>query len=548
MIHRSYLRGEDGGKPIQRPLKGDHMQKANDQNQKTSFVVSVFISFFFTALFLASTFECLSCSSNKLFSNSKNDEEKNSTIAPATTSTDTGNTSTTTETTTSTLDTPVPPVTALVDITESRDSLITSIQTNAGFKPIYKVTVPNVAAGDILRIYGQLEITNNDPDFNNVYGLSRILVNGNTTGALSAQYTGGAPEDQTHRNQSHHMPFWNEAVYIATSAGDVTIQLEYSAAHSNSNIAITVENGAYGHLYVEQYKYFESKDAALAANTYHLENFKVDSVEKASIVLEDIDIRTLVYGFNVDVKQGDILHLFGQGNVAYINGREMHGQAIYLGHDANPFGSAATENDYWDVQFVPAWSHAIHRPATTGELAYSLKFNGVMADVDLNVLIGCGYLAALRFSPITSSTTVINSLKSSLMLAMQADDSVVSNSGEHEFISQEFDASVGDIIKSEAQVSLFYPTANFTLPIGCVEKTDLVCNDQVIASSPFSEKAMFPNSPNVTLHTQLFKKIENSGTCKISAKVYCLREGASPTVSIIAGGTQLLLETFQEVK
>jgi hypothetical protein len=420
------------------------------------------------------------------------------------------------------------PAGVLMAVLEDGAERISSLVANSG----YATDVP-VEAGDVLRIRGQVEMTNDYAD--PVRGNIRLLADGVAVGSSAAQnciVSGG-----------HHMPLWADAVVTAGGSAPMHVEAQYAAGRSGADPTVRIEPG-YGHVVVEQYREFESVEAAAAAGGKVLAELALDrTADSATFGTGGAFVRTVVYALGIDTLEGDLVRLFGQATSQWTSaGLDMHGLGLFDGD--THLGPWSTENFPWAIQSVPLWADAVDGRAA-GLRSYGVSMHGVLGIGGI-VVAEAGQLAVMRFSPL-SLPIAAGSLEwsgSSAMPGPSADGGIVCNSGWQTIFESPLVAETGDVLRVTGTLQLAYPSG-FDLGISCVARTDLLdAGGAVVDSSPTAPKYITRDLEVLPLRNEIFTTVGSAGAASARIQLVCSREAASPTVTVVGGGTWLLIDRF----
>jgi hypothetical protein len=430
---------------------------------------------------------------------------------------------------------PVRPIRLLLSATTATEATRSSLTANQGFVTIYQQT-RTVQSKDILRLHGQIEITNDyiAPVAANI----RLLVNGalvSTTPAQNCISTG-----------AHHMPLWADASYtVPAGTTSAKIELQLAASRSDASPAVKIEQG-YGHLLVEHYRRFASESSAFGKG-HALRTLTVDKSAAATRYANAPTVPVVVYSLSPQLQKGDIVRLSGQATSQWTAGQgevqhEMHGQAIRLGN--TPIGPWSTENTPWDIQTVPLATSALHNATAAGAASFTVTLHGVLGFGGAITSSG-GQLAAMVFSPFTqSSQKQLFGLHQSLSSTLSAARSLVANGGVQPAHTQTLTLEKGDQLRAVGHVLVKYP-AGFQLGISCSAQLVLSGPSNTRYYSPASNKYVTRYLELLPLRNALFAAINQSGAHTLALNVHCSRQGASPTLQLVAGASQILADVFR---
>jgi hypothetical protein len=428
-------------------------------------------------------------------------------------------------------DAPAPaPIRALLDVIQDDTAAVASITANAGFSTVYETSL-DVQPGDVLRITGQVEITNDYQD--PVRGLLQLFVDGAAVSPPSSQndiVSGG-----------HHMPLWADARWAASQAQTVAIQARYAASRSDASPDVKVEDG-YGHLLVEHYRTFPSRVGAGAAGARGLALVVTDVQEDAASFGGLFNKRTIAYSVHVPTQTSDLVRLWGQATSGY-NGTsiEMHGQGLFVDGDTR-VSPWSTENTYWDVQTVPLFTDAVHT-ATAAAHDYGVSMHGVL-DLGGPIVAGGGQLQAMVFRKadlLPSPWGLADSLEAS---GPAGADTLVANTGWKDVLVLPIGkAAGGDIIRVTGFVQLAR-TGTFALGIQCAANIVTWGASAAPATSPRFDKYVTQQLEALPLRVQQVLSAPSADDFQTRIAVQCNRDGDNPELEIVGGSVHLIAERF----
>lgn len=125
-----------------------------------------------------------------------------------------------------------------------------------------------------------------------------------------------------------------------------------------------------------------------------------------------------------------------------------------------------------------------------------------------------------------------------------ADAGIVANSGWQTVFESPLDAEAGDVLRVTGTLQLSYP-AGFDLGISCVARTDLLdAAGAVVDSSPTAPKYITRDLEVLPLRNEIFATVGPAGGAAARIQLTCAREAASPTVTVVGGGTWLFVDRF----
>ncbi len=410
-------------------------------------------------------------------------------------------------------------VNALVRVIEDDSPAVSSLTANAGPAVIYERTI-DAEAGDRLRIMGQVEITN---DY-------LAPVNVSLTLTVDGSIVGNVPTENVIVGESHHMPLWVDAVVVAT--GRHVISLHAAAARSDASPVVTVEGG-YGHLVIEHYREFASREAARAAGARLLARTASSHVEAAGSFGGTFGTRVLPYTTTVEVGAGDLVRVLGMATSVTPSLLEMHGHAVFV-DTTTQISPWSTKNGHPGSPTIPLLSDGTYEPPVAATSAFSVSTHGVAARGG-DILAGGGGIDVLVFS---SSGALA---PSAFAFAVGPSVAHTANAGSVVVASAELGVlRAGEPVRIAAHVSAV-PPEGYPLGIACVLSATL---DVGAASSgtPLAAQYVTPSMGSVALALRTLVTAPADGTGTVRAHVSCSREGESPVLTLTP--TVLVAEAF----
>lgn len=431
-----------------------------------------------------------------------------------------------------------------------------SLFVNAGYTSIYRKTV-RVAAGDILRIRAQVEMSN--PNLGQpVRGHIRLLANGAVIGTEHAQ--------DNVAEGAHHMPLWTDAAYRATAGGSVIIEAQYAVTADEASPELSVVvNAGYGHLVIEHYSAFASAQAAAAAGARLLAGFAGDRTRNATAFFGhgdcngNLDMRTTVYEVSVPRRTGDLVRLLGQatsgwagntrderaGMEAYDEGRadptkQMHGQGLFVADTERRLGPWATENVHWAGPHLPLWSDAVDRAESTGESRYSLTAHGCYARF-ARIHSGAGHLYAMRF---TGAGEGGLALADSVAAANEAGATLKANAGWQPVAEVRRHFERGDVVRVTGYVELQYPDG----VAGGIFCRSEIRPDGMLDASSAAMKHLTRRLKRLPLRNEVVATARESGVQTLRLQVECEDDGSAGPLTVVPGRAQLLVDHYRAVR
>jgi len=411
------------------------------------------------------------------------------------------------------------PVTALVGVIEDDSAGLSSLVANAGPGTIYERTIA-AEAGDTLRILGQVEITNDYV----------APVNVSLTLTVDGSIVGNVPTENVIVGESHHMPLWVDAVVTAT--GRHVISLRASAARSDASPTVTVEGG-YGHLVIEHYRVFASREVARERGARLLARTASSHVEAAGSFGGTFGARTLPYATTVEVGAGDLVRVLGMATSVTPALLEMHGHAVFV-DGTTQISPWSTKNGHPGSPTIPLLSDATYQPAMAATSAFSVSTHGV-AGRGGDILSGGGGIDVLVFSSSGTLAPAVfaSSVGPSVTHTANAGSVVVASAGLGLL-------RAGDPVRIAAHLSAI-PPAGYPLGIACVLSATLDVGG-ASSGTPVAAQYVTPSMGSVALALRTLVAAPADGGGTVRALVSCSREGESPVLTLTP--TVLAAEAF----
>ena len=430
---------------------------------------------------------------------------------------------------------------ALLDILEDASASTGQITTNSGFLSIYSLSIA-AQPGDLLRIRCQVEMTNDtfpfEPDqvTTTIRGHIRLMADGNNVGNLARQNNVADPLDAELDHHMHHMPLWADAFVHVDHSGQTLIEAQYATSRSGLSPIVKIEpwdgGSPYGHLVVEHYRSFASREEAQAFGASGLHALLSDDVKDISVFDED----AAAYHFDCDVEPGDVLHLFGQATGRFVDNLALHGQKVCLNNSRiSPF---ASENIVSLLPGLPLWTDAVHHASSSQTDVYSLNLHSLeplgSAEVD-----DAGYLYGLHFRKLLNSSTSRQLVSVETVTGPTSDFPVVANTGWHSVAFHQGSANAGDVLRATGFVQLSAPD-DLDDGVNCYFR--LLVN----GSEVYSSKYITPRLEMLPLRTEQLLMVPSTGTFTVEAEVKCTHNGTSLSVDVVGGLSGIILERFGE--
>jgi hypothetical protein len=426
---------------------------------------------------------------------------------------------------------------SLVDIQKNDQKSTKTVFCNTSFQTIYQLSI-NVESGDVLRFRGQIEFTNPDYDYV-IRGHIRLLVNGEYIGNYSSQ-------NNWRSNGPHHMPLWCDAIYKCATNGIVTANLQFAASNSSANGDTLYATMNYGHLIVEQYRYYSSVENA--SNAYCLTEVVQDrSANATSFNGLGNEHETTIYSIQMNVKANDIIRLFGEVTSQYYTTNAMHGLAIYNSTLLEPISPFSTENTIQELRYTPLFVDAVDTPISANENKEyhtgSHTVSNTTIAPTLKVYPSGGHLIGLHYSKISDIGTspIYKWLYSYSESGAANNYTITANSGWHSLQETDISAQQGDIVRLAGYLQVQRPVVD-TDGISCISKIVLTDeNDNTISNSSYSRKYITDTLEILPLRDEMVETIPSSGNYKIKLYLECINDDVSPKVIIWGGSRQSYL-------
>lgn len=428
---------------------------------------------------------------------------------------------------------------ALLAVTESHTALRSFITANAGFAPVFQLTV-QVAPGDILRVRSQIEVTN---DQGLPVGATSMLT---ATGGLIQSSIASKNVVQA---ENHHLPLCADGVLTVSAGGSVLLSAVIAASRSDTSPTLSVEDGGYGGLTVEHYRPFATLGAAQAASALGLAEVVQSNVALASSFgvgapfVDVVAYRAPALG--VAAAKGDIVRVAAQATGQWLQSPlDMESLAIFSGTTAlSPY---ATTNIAWSTQSTPIFAETTDRPSIGARPVYEARMHGVNGAGN-GIFAGGGHIIAQHFTPLLESNRAslrtlhqVNAVAGPAMV-----DAVVANAGTKEVARTSISLHGGDLVRVAGSVQLGYPSGMFSLGISCAAWAELRnAADALVATTPVSTEYATPVGETLPLRVELSANAAADGAHVVKLLTSCAREGGSPALSLGAASGSLFVDTF----
>ncbi len=430
---------------------------------------------------------------------------------------------------------------ALTEVSEDRTEAAADIVSNTGFHTIYSLEV-DVQPGDVLRVRSQVEMSNDDLDAGSgctlVRGHTKLLVNGRDVGTVARQNNVCDPV-YPYAHHMHHMPLWADAAVEMSTQGKILVEAQYATSRSGASPRVRIEDG-YGHLVVEKYRMFASREDAADAGAYGLVRALTNDTEEVSTFGQSPGVGAVVYHLDAPVEAGDIVRLFGQVASRHDEEeRELHAQGIFVdGGRASPW---TTENNVKALPNLPLWSDCVVEPTAAGDQIYELKVHGLYG-ITTGIANG-GFLSALHFGVLG-----IANPHAKAMVDWQewrgptGPVNVTANSGWRTLLSRKLTVKSRDVIHLVGFAQLVGPD-DYDKGISCRLRLDVSGAD---SRANESAKYVTPLLEVLPLRNEVVMECIDSGSLSVKLMVSCTRSNENPTIEVEGGSAVVLVERFEE--
>lgn len=426
---------------------------------------------------------------------------------------------------------PARPIIALLDVVHDNANLITQLQANTGYAAVYRKKV-TVRPGDILRVRGQIEMTN-DVDAP-ASGTIQLVADGKPFGT---QMTENALKDG-----SHHMPLWADGIVKVTQAQEMTLEVRLASSASGGPV-VKVESPNMGHLVIEHYREFASTGEVREAGARYLLSARADLEADAS-QFGTVPV-TKAYSLKETNEPGDIVRLFSQVVAKYAGSLQMHGQALSLGQDGALVSPFATQNARDFDPFVPLWSDGVHAPTAAGEQEYVVRLHGAFGTPAL-IVPGWGFLHSMHFRKVTNAVPPEGKfLTEASEILGPKDDTALAASGEyHNVISTPVSAKNGETLRLIANLNFAHPRG-FGGALQCSSRIVMLSSDgKTVRESAFTSRNSFVAAELLPLRNELLYTATTDESLTLKLQIGCGRADALPHIVLYGGRTMLYLDRF----
>jgi hypothetical protein len=243
-----------------------------------------------------------------------------------------------------------------------------------------------------------------------------------------------------------------------------------------------------------------------------------------------------------------VVRLLGQATSGWTSkGLEMHGQAIRLG--STPISPWSTENTPWEIQTVPLWTDAVHKPTSAGNPTYSVTMHGVLTGVGGAVIATAGHLYAMRFVQVPAGGAAgLQQLSGATQVdGPSSDTSLAANAGYKQLLSHPLGLKSGDRFRVTGYLQLAYPSS-FNLGISCTARLRVTSpSGSPVATASPAMKYITQQLEVLPLRLELIGTASTSGAHPVELSVACTRQSYSPTLTVMGGRTKVLVETYRSL-
>jgi hypothetical protein len=425
----------------------------------------------------------------------------------------------------------------LMEVLEDKTASISTIVTNSGYSTIYNLSV-SVKSGDILRIRGQVEMTNDKPPYPGggsitVRGNIRILVNGSVKGSQASQNDVADPYSP-YAHHMHHMPLWTDALYTVPQNGTANVEVQYSTTKSSSSPIVKIEPYGSptpaGHLIIEHYRLFSSRQSAKDSLALGLDTILSDNSKNATSFFN----ATTVYSIQCSVDNGDIMRLFSQSTSGYINKKALHGVKIL--RNRSLISPNATENNISRIPYLPIWLDAIDKPTSSATNNYSVELHSD-PEYDSASITDAGYFYCLKFKRPGNNQNSRQLSNALIINGPTSNYSLLANSGWHNIITYNGQAHQGDILKITGFAQYYIPNT-YQYGINCQFRIKVA--GSVVQSGKYITELL----EVLPLRAEIIKQFNSASSYTIEVEVACTRYNANPTITVTGGKSGVLLEQF----
>ena len=400
----------------------------------------------------------------------------------------------------------------LLQIIDEKNPQIYSLQANTGFKTVYKNTL-SVSAGDLLRLRGQVELTNDTTT--PIAGVVRILVNGNQ---VSQSYFENVIVDQV-----HHLPYWADTVFSVAATGSAVVELQIEAQRSDSSPSLTVESSGYGHLVIEQYR-------PLTEDNFRSLKGIVNSLSTKSVLVSSYGGQAFylytVLSTGANALTGDLFRIVGQ-TISVYSSYDMHGTALWAnGIQISPW---STQDHVWNTAYNPNYVDGVFTAPSNGNIDFTATMHTSLGTWNP---VGSGHILGLQYRSATDNNfDQLSYLKKSYITTIPTAFTLQANAGWYNVQSEIVTLKKGDILKIRGQKQFVYPAAAVN-PIFCQSQVIVNSGSTSYSASTSSYKYMnnqmggmplnnddifvAPSDNSYAIYSQAFCNAQKSGYVSIS--------------------------------
>lgn len=261
-------------------------------------------------------------------------------------------------------------VRALHQIHSTSRALSTVLPTNAGWQPIYTLTIV-AQEGDLLRLVGQSQLT--------VEGTPMVGQQLRLT--VAGQPVGTQVVEINTQPGSHHLPMATFGLYLVTESGEVQVTLEGSSFHSQGDFLVQIDqhaNLAYGSLLVEQYRVYSSGSSARENGALFLSSVAQSSGGRRPLWGQEPYRQEVLASLTLPVKEGDLLRPSARAVGSVARGLEQFtGVLTSEGVAVSPYGG---QNVLQSSPWAPMLIEGVTRAVRDGPLNLEHRIYGAFGN------------------------------------------------------------------------------------------------------------------------------------------------------------------------
>jgi len=361
------------------------------------------------------------------------------------------------------------PVYALQDVVRTEERIVPELALQT-YAPTHEVLL-YAEAGDLLRMAGQVEGTEQDYQRNKMWAWLSIRP---STGPPDRTRVSSYGWQAIIRDNNHHMPIHLYGSYEVVSSGNYIVEI-MSRRTGSSTVAVekalrdefgnlcdstvcncpgcagnpVVHASQFGQIIVEQYRPFQSVEAAVSAGAT-----LVTRTERAPLLADDISVvgTTAVDFQSTDVfelQQGDVLRTQGLATSQFVAGNNLFPLEMRLSGDVGTRLSISTENIV-NVLFRFSLQNDGFYQAPGPRSVWAFQRTYGLPDDPHDFLVRGADLVAMQFSNDPAGAFLADSVTMKTSSDLQFDTSgplveVFSFGGNHQ---------AGDILRAQGQLQL----------------------------------------------------------------------------------------------